>query len=336
MAFPGTYNFAYYKGDTLEFNVYPKTSNGEPFDLTDFDTAVFNAATARGASTEDLITLIASFSPDKSYINCKILPTTGLQFNQGTTYVYDIQINKGLDVVYTLLNGTISITEQISPNPVSQITVTVPNAPTNLALTENPAGTINANWDAPITGDSPTQYNVYGKAPAGSIPITDYVPLFSISHPTTEFSANSITILGTEYPLETGVEYFIKITSSNTAGENTQDFVEDSITLQVPETVPGTVESLTISSRDIMAGTATLTWDAPASGATVTSYIVAYNEDPQPGDGPQDFIPVPTPIPGNILTYIFEGLTPATPYAFAVIAYAGEEAGTPVVVVDGA
>ena len=37
MAFPGTYNFNYYKGDTFEIIVKPKTSDGNPIDLTDFD-----------------------------------------------------------------------------------------------------------------------------------------------------------------------------------------------------------------------------------------------------------------------------------------------------------
>jgi hypothetical protein len=37
MAFPGTYNFNYYRGDTAQFVVRPKTSNGASFDLTDYD-----------------------------------------------------------------------------------------------------------------------------------------------------------------------------------------------------------------------------------------------------------------------------------------------------------
>lgn len=49
MAFPGTFNFSYYRGDTYEFIVQPKDSLGGEFDLTDFD-AEFNIATARGGA----------------------------------------------------------------------------------------------------------------------------------------------------------------------------------------------------------------------------------------------------------------------------------------------
>lgn len=55
MAFPGTFNISYYRGDTYEFRIYPKTSSGAAFDLTSFsdsasDYVKFTIATARGAS----------------------------------------------------------------------------------------------------------------------------------------------------------------------------------------------------------------------------------------------------------------------------------------------
>ncbi len=34
MAFPGTYNINYYKGDTYQFRIYPKDTAGYPFDLS--------------------------------------------------------------------------------------------------------------------------------------------------------------------------------------------------------------------------------------------------------------------------------------------------------------
>ena len=36
MAFPGTYNISYYKGDTLEFKIYPKDSSGASFSLDNY------------------------------------------------------------------------------------------------------------------------------------------------------------------------------------------------------------------------------------------------------------------------------------------------------------
>ena len=36
MAFPATYDFDYYKGDTFEFRIYPKKNDGTVFDLSQF------------------------------------------------------------------------------------------------------------------------------------------------------------------------------------------------------------------------------------------------------------------------------------------------------------
>ena len=41
MAFPGTYNFSYYKGDTNEFVIRPKNSSGSAFDLTGYSAGLF-------------------------------------------------------------------------------------------------------------------------------------------------------------------------------------------------------------------------------------------------------------------------------------------------------
>jgi len=39
MAFPGSYNFSYYRGDTAQFVVRPKTSTGAAFNLTGYTAA---------------------------------------------------------------------------------------------------------------------------------------------------------------------------------------------------------------------------------------------------------------------------------------------------------
>lgn len=49
MAFPGTYNISYYKGDTLDFELYPKDANGDVFSLEDYS-AKFTVSTQRGNS----------------------------------------------------------------------------------------------------------------------------------------------------------------------------------------------------------------------------------------------------------------------------------------------
>ena len=122
MAFPGTYNISYYKGDTLEFRVYPKDSSGATFDLEDYDNGdespLFTIAESRGSDGVDgQITAYSEVSADGSHILCVIRPEDGNQLTAGTTYVYDIEISKEAEpyaIVHTILTGTISVTEQIT------------------------------------------------------------------------------------------------------------------------------------------------------------------------------------------------------------------------------
>lgn len=124
MAFPSRYNFNYYKGDTFEFRIYPKNSNGSAFDLTSYalsavppgDGAKFTIATARGAAgVGSRVTASAVISLSDNSIICTITPTNGNLLNAGTSYVFDVEIGKGSgSVVYTLLDGNISVTDQVS------------------------------------------------------------------------------------------------------------------------------------------------------------------------------------------------------------------------------
>lgn len=118
MAYPGTYNFNYYKGDTYEFRVYPKDASGNVFDLSTFTNIAFTISTARGvAGVINRIEAYAVKSNDNSYITCTIRPTDGAQMASGNQYVYDVEINKSsspYSIVYTLLTGTITLTEQVT------------------------------------------------------------------------------------------------------------------------------------------------------------------------------------------------------------------------------
>jgi hypothetical protein len=117
MAFPSTYNISYYKGDTLEFKIYPKDSAGNTFDLEGYEgSEKFTISPARGNPTGDKIAF-AEISEDLTHILCAIQPSVGEQLTAGTTYYYDVQIDKtgtDYDYVYTLLTGTITITEQVT------------------------------------------------------------------------------------------------------------------------------------------------------------------------------------------------------------------------------
>jgi len=117
MAFPGTYNISYYKGDTLEFRVYPKLANGSSYDLTDY-TVKFSFSTARGSSgSANYHEAYAIVSNDKTYIQCAIRPADASYLTAGTAYVYDVEITKSAtpySFVHTVLTGNISVTDQVS------------------------------------------------------------------------------------------------------------------------------------------------------------------------------------------------------------------------------
>ena len=118
MAFPGTLNFSYYKGDTYEFKVYPKNVNGSTFDLSTYTTSSFTISTTRGsAGVASQIACTAVISETDDYVLCTIKPANSATMNAGTTYVYDVEISKvvsGAPVVHTLLTGSIDVTDQVT------------------------------------------------------------------------------------------------------------------------------------------------------------------------------------------------------------------------------
>jgi hypothetical protein len=115
MAFPATYNFSYYRGDTAQFVARPKNANdGSSFNLTDYS-GVFTIATARGAgatqySEADGITAVVDEA--NNVVTCTITPTGGRSLTAGT-YVYDVQVDNGIQI-YTLLTGTVTVTDDIT------------------------------------------------------------------------------------------------------------------------------------------------------------------------------------------------------------------------------
>jgi hypothetical protein len=110
MAFPGTYNFSYYRGDTAQFVVRPKTANGSAFDLTGY-TAQFFVANKRGSlGTQYEGDAVVNTSTD--IVTCTLEPETGRLLSPGT-YVYDVEITNGIQI-YTLLTGTITVTDDIT------------------------------------------------------------------------------------------------------------------------------------------------------------------------------------------------------------------------------
>jgi hypothetical protein len=179
MAFPGTYNFNYYRGDTFSFIITPKNSSGGSYPLTGYS-AEFNIATTRGGAvsttatyssgggsgsytvviatanssivlgqkitgtgiapntfvagingttitlsdaTSSQIAGTLTFSNQyaatavvnevSNVVTCTIPAAIGRYLIGGTAYVYDVQITDGTSI-YTILNGTITVTNDIT------------------------------------------------------------------------------------------------------------------------------------------------------------------------------------------------------------------------------
>ena len=114
MAFPGTYKFSYYRGDTYQFVIRPKNANGTTFALDAYaGNADFTIANVRG-STGTQISATATVDTADDIITCTITGNQGRQLVGGTTYVYDVQIDNGAGVIFTLLTGSISVTNDIT------------------------------------------------------------------------------------------------------------------------------------------------------------------------------------------------------------------------------
>lgn len=115
MAFPGTYNFNYYRGDTYEFKIYPKLQDGSKFDLTGY-TAAFTVANRRGSGATQLVQAVPTINISDGFILCTITATNGRSLTQGTNWVYDVQITKtaGTSSILTLLTGSITVTDDVT------------------------------------------------------------------------------------------------------------------------------------------------------------------------------------------------------------------------------
>lgn len=262
MAFPGTFNINYYKGDTYEFSIYPKNSSGATFDLTSYssDSATFTIAESRGsAGSGTQLTGYAVLSDDKTYIRCAIRPTDGEALNAAKTYVYDVQISDNANpypYIYTLLTGTISITEQVTP-AASNVLGHIPNSPTALDLVEDPSQTIILSWTAPTTDethDAATSYKIYGKAPA--LGVTDYILVDTASGTTKTISS----IAGIQ-PAK-GFTYDVKVVAVNSTGESLLGATDSIKIAQNPSTPTG------LNAVETTPGTASLSWTASVTDST--------------------------------------------------------------------
>jgi hypothetical protein len=123
MAFPGTYDFDYYRGDTFVFTITPKTSAGATFSLDAYSAAgaIFSIASSRGDnpttsidSVADTSKLSAVIDTSADIITCTIKPGARTDLVGGSTYYYDVEIFNSAALRYTLLTGAITVTDDVT------------------------------------------------------------------------------------------------------------------------------------------------------------------------------------------------------------------------------
>jgi hypothetical protein len=226
MAFPGTYNINYYKGDTFEFRVYPKDSAGNQFSLTEYSQFRFTITNILGEEVEGgpaKVTINGyADERDNQYILCAITPENGLQLEAGQTYFYDVEIGRissPYDFVYTLLQGTISVAEQVT------LPFAVPNPPQNVTVTFTSSTNGTVNWSPPSGTAPATQYNVYLVAP---------VPLKLKPTPIPSTQTSFSAVIPPEFAafLPPGSSITVGVTAENISGESTQATASTTIPLE--------------------------------------------------------------------------------------------------------
>lgn len=113
MAFPATYNISYYRGDSYNFIINPKNPNGTTFSLSGYS-GLFTISTERGNPAAEVGFGTAVVDSESGTITCEIPNTLGAILS-GASYLYDIEINNtSSSTTYTILTGTISVTQDIS------------------------------------------------------------------------------------------------------------------------------------------------------------------------------------------------------------------------------
>lgn len=241
MTLPASHNISYYKGDTYEFNVYPRTNSdsdgdgqNDVFPLADYSVS-FTIAPKRGvleSTDQEAIAGYAVFAPDRTHIKCAITPIAGAQLVSSQTYVYDVKISKQeatYDKVFTLLSGNLTIQDRVEP--IEEASIELPSEPVSITATTTETS-INLSWSAPTTGGAPDGYYVYvipySLSYENPTALQQLVDALSLATPLdiTDTSAQvtsttAVPALGIESePIIVSTPYIYAIASYNTAGSS--------------------------------------------------------------------------------------------------------------------
>ena len=174
-----------------------------------------------------------------------------------------------------------------------------PGPPTNFQATVS-GNTVNMSWGAPASGGAPTSYNIVARAVAGG-PVLTTLPVGS----------------GTSYSVVApNGSYSVTAQATNASGS--AESAPVSITVPQAVAAPGAPSNLAAS---VAGNTASFTWNAPATGGPVASYLLVA------GTTPGFAIPIATvSLPGTPGAAI-PGVPPGTYYVRILALNAGGTSG---------
>ncbi len=184
-----------------------------------------------------------------------------------------------------------------APDSVTATPAAVPDPPTGLSGSPGD-GRVDLTWGAPSTGGSPTSYEVRHRSGSGA-----YGSWTDVG------GATSHGVTG----LTNGTEYTFQVRARNASGAGAPDSVT-----ATPVAVPDPPTGLSGSPGD---GRVDLTWGAPSTGGSPTSYEVRHRSDSGAYGSWTDV--------GGATSHGVTGLTNGTAYTFQVRARNASGAGAP-------
>lgn len=103
------------RGDTKKFNIYARDSDGQAFNLLGYTMTFTAKSTVSLADASAEIQVAATISSNLSGVGAFTLLPAETAVAIGD-YFYDVQISDGSANVYTLVTGTLTVTQDITLN----------------------------------------------------------------------------------------------------------------------------------------------------------------------------------------------------------------------------
>jgi hypothetical protein len=147
--------------------------------------------------------------------------------------------------------------------PSAAAAITAPNAPSNLTATVS-GSVVTLSWTAPAAGDAPTSYQVQAGSSTGQTNIATF-----------DTGTTATTLAVFNVPAGT---YFVRIRAVNSAGASVASNEVQVVVGGAPPCAAISPPSGLVAT--ISGSTVTLSWSAPTSGCTPTSYIIQAGSTP--------------------------------------------------------